>query len=287
MRPLLDVPREALVAYAVAEGLSWQEDPSNQDRRFDRNFLRHDILPRLADRWPAATSRLARSAALAAETQPPCSRQLAAIDLAESGRADRLSIAAFNRLSPARQRNLLRHAVRQAGLPALPAARLEKILDDLLPARADAQPLVAWPGAEARRFRERLYLLRELAGYWPGVPADAGMVRRSNWAPGSAACDSRPGKRGPGSIRRLPKPGSRVTWRQGGERIRCCESDDHSRTTEVAVSGGGHRALDANAHCRSVRARSPGGCRGPMDQRRRQRPNRVMSSAGRIIRSLR
>ena len=36
---------------------------------------------------------------------------------------------------------------------------LDQIVNELIDARDDAQPLVAWPGARARRYRERLYLL--------------------------------------------------------------------------------------------------------------------------------
>ena len=52
LRPLLDISREQLEEYATQHQLSWIEDDSNRDARFDRNFLRLDILPALYDRWP-------------------------------------------------------------------------------------------------------------------------------------------------------------------------------------------------------------------------------------------
>ena len=66
-RPLLAQLRDALREYAVAHGLRWIEDPSNEDARFDRNFLRQRVLPLLHERWPHADSAFARSAALVAE----------------------------------------------------------------------------------------------------------------------------------------------------------------------------------------------------------------------------
>lgn len=48
LRPLLGVSRSEILAYAEAEGLAWREDASNQDTRYARNRLRHDLLPRLA-----------------------------------------------------------------------------------------------------------------------------------------------------------------------------------------------------------------------------------------------
>lgn len=159
VRPLLDTPREDLEAYARSLGLGYVEDPSNRDQQFDRNYLRHEILPRLERRWPDAAGRIRRSAELARDAAGLLA-ELAAADCERLGdRADRLSIAGLKALSPARQRNVLRHAIGELGLPVPGAPRLESILIDLLTARPDAQPLVAWAGGEARRYRDRLYLL--------------------------------------------------------------------------------------------------------------------------------
>ena len=68
LRPLLDLDRADLLAYAHEHGLRWIEDASNADTGFDRNYLRHRILPLLRERWPAANRTLARSARWCAET---------------------------------------------------------------------------------------------------------------------------------------------------------------------------------------------------------------------------
>ncbi|MBT8093949.1 MAG: tRNA lysidine(34) synthetase TilS, partial [Gammaproteobacteria bacterium] len=89
VRPLLHVDREALQGYAGRQGLQWLEDPSNTDRRFDRNFLRHEVLPRLKTRWPDIAARLQRSARHAGEAAALLA-DLAAIDLDTlGGRAER------------------------------------------------------------------------------------------------------------------------------------------------------------------------------------------------------
>jgi len=159
MRPLLDVERAELQDYAAAEELQWIEDPSNRDRRFDRNFLRHDVLPRLGTRWPDVAQRLQRSARHAGEAAALLG-ELAAIDLAALGdRAERLPIGSLLALPPARQRNVLRHALKKLGLSTPTEVQLRRILDEAIPAREDAQPLVSWPGASVRRYRDQLYLL--------------------------------------------------------------------------------------------------------------------------------
>lgn len=158
VRPLLDVSRTDLQAYAALHSLDWLDDPSNEDAAFDRNFLRHGVLSDLAERWPAAASKLARSAELASEASELLD-QLADEDLRVLGEPQRLECAAFSKLSDARQRNVLRRALKRAGLEAAPATRLRQIIDELLPARPDAEPLVCWSGVEVRRYRDSIYLM--------------------------------------------------------------------------------------------------------------------------------
>jgi tRNA(Ile)-lysidine synthase len=66
-RPLLGFTRAELQDWAVSQRLEWLEDPSNLDPRFDRNYLRLEVLPALRRRWPAAAVTVGRVAAQAAE----------------------------------------------------------------------------------------------------------------------------------------------------------------------------------------------------------------------------
>ncbi|HAB89559.1 MAG TPA: tRNA lysidine(34) synthetase TilS [Bacteroidetes bacterium] len=59
-RPLLHIPRADLLAYAKQHGLSWREDISNSSLEYDRNHLRHEILPSLRERHPRWFNGLAR-----------------------------------------------------------------------------------------------------------------------------------------------------------------------------------------------------------------------------------
>ncbi len=161
VRPMLNVDRADILQYATDQGLQWIEDPSNADRRFDRNFLRHDVLPRLKERWPDIAARLQRSAGHAGEASQLLI-ELAAIDLEFLGsRPARLPIDGLAELSAARQRNVIRFALRGLGLSTPPAMQVGRILNEVIPARVDAQPLVSWPGASVRRYRNGLYLLPE------------------------------------------------------------------------------------------------------------------------------
>lgn len=45
-RPLINVPKSDLLAYAQTQGLKWHEDSTNQDLNYLRNYVRHKLLPR-------------------------------------------------------------------------------------------------------------------------------------------------------------------------------------------------------------------------------------------------
>jgi tRNA(Ile)-lysidine synthase len=159
VRPLLDLDRAALAAYAAAHDLAWCEDPDNAGLARDRNFLRHEILPRLAQRWPAAARCLARSAAHCAEADGLL-EVLATGDLAnlvEPQRPAELPVAALGRLPPPRRRLLLRHWLDQLGLPRPGQRVLARIEHEALGAARDRNPRVAWPGGEVRRYRGLLH----------------------------------------------------------------------------------------------------------------------------------
>lgn len=157
-RPLLGEPRAALLAYAQAHGLRWVEDASNADTRFARNFLRHEILPRLATHWPGVEQTLMATARRMQEADALLS-EMAADLLAEADDAGRLRCDVLCRLAPARQRLLLRHWLAVQGFAAPDEAMLQRMLDEVVTARTDATPLLRWSGAELRRYRQRLYLL--------------------------------------------------------------------------------------------------------------------------------
>lgn len=106
LRPLLRVPRDMLVAYAREHQLAWIEDESNSDIHYTRNFLRWEILPLIASRFPRARDQLAAAAARFSEAESLLD-DLAAVDLGEA-REFPVSMTLLRNLSDARARNLLR-----------------------------------------------------------------------------------------------------------------------------------------------------------------------------------
>lgn len=161
-RPLLDVPRDVLLAYARGHGLRWVEDASNLDTRLDRNFLRQHVLPLLRERWPHAEAAFARAASLQEETAALLSAQDdEALAMARTADPQVLSVAALCALPQPRRARVLRRWLAGVGLPPLPARGVARIESDLLQADADARPEFAWgragQDAVVRRWRDLLH----------------------------------------------------------------------------------------------------------------------------------
>lgn len=169
-RPLLLHSRVELQAYAQAENLQWVEDESNQSGDFDRNYLRLDVLPLLAKRWPGFTRRWAETAKLAQQNERLLQEYATEDLLAANQRQERLgqSVALDDlaKLSELRCNALLRYWIQTCGYRAPEQVHLEQI-DQFFTAVEDAQPLLVWGDCELRRFAGRLYLLPRLAAMTP------------------------------------------------------------------------------------------------------------------------
>lgn len=166
-RPLLQVPRAKLLAYARQHRLQWIEDPSNARADYDRNFLRLQVMPLLAQRWPQVADAFARSAALAADSEALLAEQ----DHADLGACrvldGSLSVPALMQLSAPRRARVLRAWVAAIDtLPPLPGNGIRVIEQELLPARADLQPSFSWQQARIVRWSAHLHALTPMPA-WP------------------------------------------------------------------------------------------------------------------------
>jgi tRNA(Ile)-lysidine synthase len=168
-RPWLDVPRADLIAYAQAHVLAWIDDPSNDALEHDRNFLRHQVLPLLRERWPHADAAFARAAMLSAEAADLLAEDDArALDAARTEDPAILSVNALRALDPTRRARVLRRWIAAASLPPLPAEGIAQIEADLLHGADDADFRFSWAGAHVRRWCDRLRADRDA----PALPAD-------------------------------------------------------------------------------------------------------------------
>jgi tRNA(Ile)-lysidine synthase len=181
-RPLLDVPREALEAYARLHALEWVEDESNADEKLMRNFVRRRLGPLIGTRFPQWKRSLARAARLFSQRDE---------------RAERL----------------LREFLRSQGLKAPSEAKLGEMLKQL--ASGSARTKLEHDGRTLRVYRGALLVDAPPPGAfsplaWKGeprlkIPALGGELRF---------------KRGEGiASDQLKAGGFEVRLRSGGERL--------------------------------------------------------------------
>lgn len=212
VRPLLRFERADLEYWAVNAGLSWIEDPSNSDRSYDRNYLRHAVIPGLKARWPGLTRRIRYTADACADSEF-LSQRLAEVQWAHCSDAKgRLVVNTLLALTLAEQKNLLRWWIRECGFREPQMSGWGQVIHDLLNASEDRKPELRGKGFFLRRFQGRLYLVParpELSDppvtLIPGEP-----LAWNGWRLCIEATHT-PDK---------PLPPIRISTRQGGERVR-------------------------------------------------------------------
>lgn len=135
LRPLLNIPRTTILDYANHHNLAWVTDESNADSSFNRNFLRHHVLPVLAQHFPAYRKTVARSSRHLGEASELLD-ELAQTDAKNLTVANRINLEGLRRLSFARAKNLLRYLLTQENIQPPNTAKLEEILHQLLSAQS-------------------------------------------------------------------------------------------------------------------------------------------------------
>jgi len=156
LRPWLAEPRARLEAAAEALALTPVVDPSNEDLRFDRNFLRREIFPVLAARWPGFPHRVAHSAAML--------RRLAQAEARlPGGEGEAAGPLALAELPPGLEErgDVLVRWLRHQGV-LVPSRTQLLAFCAQLEAREDALPLLKLGACTLRRWRGALWLVPEL-----------------------------------------------------------------------------------------------------------------------------
>jgi tRNA(Ile)-lysidine synthase len=219
-RPLLRFSRRWIHAYAEDHGLNWIDDPSNADTVHARNYLRHEIIPRLKKCWPGMDKTITRSGTHCADAQQIID------DLVESWldsvlvpERQSIPVAKLSEFDEPRQRLILRHWIRRAGFRMPNDRKLQEIVREASEAAPDRSPSMRWENAEVRRYRGELYLLSALGRFdrdqvipWPirtplSIP-DLGGVLECRMVEAS------------GHSFELPALTAHVRFRTGGERCR-------------------------------------------------------------------
>ena len=218
LRPLLDVPRKTLLDYAKQHKLAWVEDESNADSKFDRNFIRHEILPVFSRQYPAISQTISRSAQHIAEANDLLD-EIAALDVQACSAGKQINLQSLRQLSTARIHNALRWWLLQNNCYLPSAAQLQQIMQQLFYAKTDATVKIKVSSTHIlRRYREYAFLLMENSAspamnlLWQGeekmrLPDGSRLLFTQALGQGFA-------------LNRVPNIKLRIKNREGGERFR-------------------------------------------------------------------
>lgn len=157
-RPLLNCSRVSLEHYAQQNQLQWIEDDSNSDTRFDRNFIRHEILPRIEQRFPNATLGIAQSAKLLAIDAELLEKNIAS-KLFICSNTKQLSVSKLLTLAPGMQAHVLRAWLKNAGKATPTARALAVFLDEIAEHQRDDNLCMAFADYRINIWMDNLYLL--------------------------------------------------------------------------------------------------------------------------------
>ncbi|MEH6588713.1 MAG: tRNA lysidine(34) synthetase TilS [Halioglobus sp.] len=217
-RPFLDVPRSVIEQYAEQQGLSYIEDPSNDDVSLDRNYLRQQLLPLVQQRWPGYRQTVNRAAGHMASALTLLEQQLPeAVELVSAMGDSGIPLRALTEEVVDIATMYLRAWLRDQGVAMPPTVAVEEFLSQLAGADTDAVPCLETKEFVLRRYGEAVYLLRpqetrpvlEGLSLTPGHPVDIAGVGVLSLVSGA----------GPG-ITLAADDVLELVWRRGGERCK-------------------------------------------------------------------
>ncbi|MDC3191250.1 tRNA lysidine(34) synthetase TilS [Pseudoalteromonas elyakovii] len=162
-RPLINITREQIEQFASEFAITHITDDSNVDERFDRNFLRHQVLPILTERFQGFEKSVARSIRLL-QKQQSLLDEYTQNDLTHcQNKQGGLSCEAIAGFSKPRQANLVRAWLNQFTHQLPSENQLQQIIEQGLTAKADAQLKICLQSGDVRRHQQHWYFVKEQA----------------------------------------------------------------------------------------------------------------------------
>ncbi|MBY0499925.1 MAG: tRNA lysidine(34) synthetase TilS [Nitrosomonas sp.] len=162
LRPLLEISRDEIESYGRLNKLNWIKDESNDSIIFNRNFLRHEILPILKKRYPNYPKTLLRTSRHFSEASSLLD-ELAAMDNENCMVSGKIQISSIRMLSFARAKNLLRYNLAQRDITLPSTVKLETILHQIMSAGPDSHPCISFGNTEIRCHKGSIYILSNKA----------------------------------------------------------------------------------------------------------------------------
>jgi tRNA(Ile)-lysidine synthase len=157
-RPLLGFQNSALRDYLHEHGIDWTDDPSNQYLDHDRNFIRHEVIPRLEQRWPEVSKRLLLTRKAMMDARILLERVADGYLAEHLLHPQILQIAPTVDGDPELFKLVVRRWMKQSGKPSVPAYRLEAFCEQVRQPKTNHNVTVHWDECVLHLYRQQLWL---------------------------------------------------------------------------------------------------------------------------------
>lgn len=159
-RPLLKYKRIQLENYANSLSISYIHDKSNDETLYNRNFLRHEIIPLLEKRWPALINNLARTAKYCQSIKQHLDQITIENYQSQNLSGSTLDIKHFETFDNFQISNLLCIWLKNNQLQIPSTKFIRQCIDELIFAKTDKNPLLRCGNKFIRRYHDKLYLVK-------------------------------------------------------------------------------------------------------------------------------
>ena len=158
-RPLLNINKQDILNFAQTENLKHITDESNANSKYDRNFIRNQIMPLLQNRWPAVTDNINRAGFLNSQLlhclEPILAEKLSSVFAANNCELD---ISKLKKHSEIWQTEIIRAWLQGHGITPC-YKQIVMLKDQVVAAGVDANPIYVILDKTVRRSSNKLYVL--------------------------------------------------------------------------------------------------------------------------------
>jgi tRNA(Ile)-lysidine synthase len=159
-RPLLRKSKKEVEEWAYKNNLKWIEDFSNFNINYDRNFIRHKLIPILQQRWPFFLKNCFRTAIICGEETKSKNILLKEkikdfINFDES-----LNIKSFKNIKKEISKELIRYWISLKNIKMPSYKTIECIYNEIICSKKDSNPKIIIQKNEIRRYKKSLYFVK-------------------------------------------------------------------------------------------------------------------------------
>lgn len=158
IRPLLNFSKNQLFLYAKQKSLIWIEDQSNCDTKYDRNFIRLEILKKCNMRWLYFSKSINKSAKLCSEQENLISELLEDCISKITSRNGELKIKYLKKFSKIKTNAIIRRWIKHHNFLMPSYNQISKIRKNIIFSEKDSQSKIIFKNYIISHFKEKLYI---------------------------------------------------------------------------------------------------------------------------------